>query len=226
MRLNQYISHCGIASRRRADVLIEEGRVKVNGRSVRTLGVQVDPSRDVVMVAGVRCVLAPDHVYIALNKPTGYVCTHARYSGEHSVFELLPRQYQPFKIAGRLDKDSEGLTLLSDDGDFVYQLTHPKFRHEKEYLVELHRTVSQDDVSRLRRGVRMMEGVAKFDTISLVRERTYSVVIHQGWKRQIRRMFETLGYPVERLTRVRVSKLQLADLPSGQFRQIERSQVL
>lgn len=226
MRLNKYISTCGVASRRKADDLIVQGRVRVNDQVVQQLGVIIDPGKDTVSVNGQRCIPAAASIYLALNKPKGYVSTSAVFEGEQSIFQLLPKKFAALKIAGRLDKDSEGLVILSNDGDFIYTLTHPKFTHEKEYEVISDKPLAEKDLNALRRGVRLTEGRAVFDQIRPAGERVYHVVIHQGWKRQIRRMFENLGFYVKNLRRIREGKLQLGDLPLGQHRLVKREDIV
>ena len=226
MRINKYLAACGVASRRKADTLIRSGQVQVNGQLIDKQGLDIDVLKDVVLVNGKRCILNSKHVYIFLNKPVGYVCTHASFRGEKSIFQLLPEDYQKLKIAGRLDKDSEGLLILSNDGDFIYQLTHPKYRHEKEYEIELDRILSKDNVSRLMRGIKLDEGIAKFDRLHKVSGSKYILVIHQGWKRQIKRMFAAVDMKVRYLKRVRENKLNLSNLDIGKYREVDRGDII
>ena len=193
---------------------------------VKKLGVVIDPETDTVMVNGRRCVQQETKVYIALNKPRGYVCTHAQFRGEKSVFELLPEKFRKLKIAGRLDKGSEGLVLLSNDGDFIYRLTHPKFKHTKEYEITLDRQLGSNDVERLKRGVRLKEGSARADNLKYISGSVYHLILHQGWKRQIRRMFELIGYHVLKLQRVREGKYAIGRLQSGKYREVKKTEVL
>ncbi|MBU0598249.1 rRNA pseudouridine synthase [Patescibacteria group bacterium] len=226
MRLNKFISQCGIASRRKADLLIQQGQVRINGQVVNSLGTQVDAQKDEVAVNGKKCQFSTRYIYLALNKPAGYICTHARYRGEKSIFYLLPRKFQHLKIAGRLDKDSQGLLVLSDDGEFIYQLTHPKFEHEKEYQVALQRPLNKDEINLLKTGVRLEEGIARFDSFRQIANKRYSVVLHQGWKRQIRRMFDKVGVHINDLLRVRISKLTLAKLESRKFIELSKKDLI
>lgn len=222
MRINKYIASSGVASRRKADALIKSGLVSRNGRVVTELGTDVDSERDVITVHGRRIQPPSEYVYLALHKPVGYVCTHARFEKERSIFSLLPRQYQQLNIAGRLDKDSEGLVILSDDGEFIQELMHPKYEKEKEYLVTLDRPLSPDAITRLHRGIKLEEGVARADELTQVKGSTYRLVLHQGWKRQIRRMMEAVGAPVRRLVRERVGRYQLGRIPSGKYQEIKK----
>jgi len=226
MRLNKYIASCGIASRRKADDLIKQGKVFINGNKVIKLATTVDMERDSIVVGGKQCVPRETMIYIALHKPRGYVCTHARFENEKTIFQLLPREYGNLKIAGRLDKDSEGLVLLSNDGDFIYQLTHPKYKHEKEYEVVLDERLEGRDIIRLRKGVRLEEGIAKVDSLKYVSKTKYRLVLHQGWKRQIRRMFETVDRRIIVLKRTREEKMSIGTMPIGRYRKVKRTEIL
>ncbi|XOU94407.1 MAG: pseudouridine synthase [Candidatus Kerfeldbacteria bacterium] len=226
MRLNKYIASCGITSRRKADDLIVTGKVVINNEVVCELGTQIDPKKDKVVVDGQLCSLSSNYVYIALNKPVGYVCTHARFHEEQSIFELLPNEYRHLKFAGRLDKDSEGLLILSDDGDFIYKLTHPSYRHEKEYEVKLDNPLSEDSLTKLERGIRLTEGIAKMDRVSISSKTVYNLVIHQGWKRQIRRMLGEVRSGIQYLKRVRVGKYKMGKLPVGKYKDIDKEEVV
>ena len=226
MRINKFLASGGVSSRRNADILIKSGQVQVNGQVISKLGIDVDVQKDIVTVKGKPCVIDNNFIYIALNKPTGYVCTHAQFRGEKSIFKLLPRDYQKLKIAGRLDKESEGLLILSNDGNFIYLLTHPKFKHEKEYEVTLDRSLSRDEITKLKFGVKLAEGSAKADKLKHLGGNNYSLVIHQGWKRQIRRMFEMVGKKIYKLKRVRTEKLLLENLAIGKYREVAHTDII
>ncbi len=226
MRLNKYISQSGYTSRRKADVLIQAGQVLINGKKVTTLGVQVDSAKDIVTVQGKHIQMHANHVYLAFHKPVGYVCTHARFQNQQSIFDLLSRKYQRLKIAGRLDKDSSGLLILSDDGAFIERLTHPRFEHEKEYEIVTAEPLTAVQLSQLRQGVYLEEGIAKVDRMVSIGNNQYGLVLHQGWKRQIRRMLEAVGGRVVSLQRVRVGRYQLGGLPPGRSVEISKQEVL
>lgn len=225
MRLNKYLSLSGVASRRKADDFIRNGRVKVNGKIVKILGIKIDPAKDEVAVNNKIC-RPHTHVYLALNKPKGYVCTSAVFKGEKSVYQLLPEKYRNLKIAGRLDKNSEGLVIMSDDGDFIYELTHPKFEHAKEYLVELDKYLGKEEWAKLEKGIKLEEGLAKFDKLEKTGSRQYKIILHQGWKRQVKRMFNEIGIGVIKLKRIREGKLVLEKIPLGKFREIKKEEVI
>ena len=226
MRLNKYIASCGIASRRKADNLITQGKVFINSKKVTKLATTVDSAHDSVVVDGQQCVPRETLVYIALHKPRGYVCTHARFENEKAIFQLLPREYSNLKIAGRLDKDSEGLVLLSNDGDFIYQLTHPKYKHEKEYEVVLDQRLEGRDIIRLQKGVRLEEGIAQADSLKYVSKTKYRLVLHQGWKRQIRRMFDTVGRKIIVLKRIREGKINIGNIPIGKYWEVKKGDIM
>ncbi len=220
-RLQKFIARSSQFSRRKAEELILAGKVTVNGVLITKLGSTVDPERDAVIVLGKKLESQVSLRYIALNKPIGYVSTRARLKGERSVYQLVPSS-QELVIAGRLDTDSEGLLLLTNDGALVQELTHPSFEHEKEYEVSTTRPLLDFDVDRLKRGIRLREGWAKADRVERVNSNTVHLTLHQGWKRQIRRMLGSLDYEVKRLRRVRIAKLELGDLPAGKWKAVSR----
>lgn len=228
MRLNKYIADAGVASRRGADELIKKGKVKINGETVHELGIKIDAGKDVVEVAG-SPINIPNQgekhaVYVALNKPRGYVCTTRRFKGEKNVLDLVTVPQRVFPV-GRLDKDSEGLLILTNDGMLADQLTHPRNGHEKEYRVTVGRQVSAADVEKLKRGVR--EGGELLAAARVqAKGNTLVIVLTEGKKRHIRRMLQTLGYTTTRLVRTRIGKLTLGSLPSGSWKETKRDEIL
>jgi 23S rRNA pseudouridine2605 synthase len=244
-RIQKVIAAAGLASRRGGEDLIRAGRVTVDGR-LAIIGEQVDPETQRVEVDGnvLPAIVAP-RTYLALNKPAGVVSTvHDRHA-PRTVMELLPRDTPPgarLYPVGRLDHESEGLLLFTDDGTWADLLLHPRYGVEREYMVGLDRAVSKLQKAALRSGIELEEGVARIDhlddtTPAQVRNlmavleppypelRWYRVVLAQGWKRQIRRMFDAVGVPVRRLVRVRVGTLKLGDLPAGEARRLTRHEV-
>ncbi|MBI4089963.1 MAG: rRNA pseudouridine synthase [Candidatus Kerfeldbacteria bacterium] len=224
-RLQKFLASAGVASRRRAETMIAAGLVQVNGKTVTQMGVLVNPEKDKIMVRGqlVRKVTA--YRYIALNKPVGYVSTRAERPGEKTVYDLVPRS-RDLVMAGRLDKDSEGLVLLTNDGQLVNKLTHPRFQHPKEYVIETAQLLDDAALNKLRRGVKLEEGKAVMDSIERLPTRGYRVVLHQGWKRQIRRMVSAVRHDVVRLQRVRLAKLTLNRLRPGEWREVSRDDIV
>ncbi len=219
VRLNKRIADSGLCSRRHADVLIQAGKVKVNGKVVTELGAKVHPVTDVIHVEG-----APlPHVrlqYLVLHKPRGVITTRSDERGRKTIYDLLPEQALSVDPAGRLDRDSAGLLILSNDGDFIHQVTHPGFHLPKTYHVTTRRLLSSDDVKRLMDGIELLpEGkVAKMESLEVLGPKSYRVVLLTGLNRQIRRSFEALGNEVESLKRVAIGQVRLGRLKPGQFR--------
>ncbi len=225
-RLQKFIASAGVSSRRRAEELIANGYVTVNGKVITRLGTTVDPDHDKVAVNGRPIARPTTHRYIALNKPFGVVCSKvAQAKGERTVYQLVPKSAD-LAIAGRLDKDSEGLVLLTNDGDLVNRLTHPRYQHEKEYLVDTIKPMDDAVLNKLRRGVRLKEGVAVMDSIAHEHALTFRAVIHQGWNRQIRRMIGKVRNDVVKLQRVRMGKLELGELKPGEWREVKHSDIM
>jgi 23S rRNA pseudouridine2605 synthase len=227
-RLQKVLAHAGVASRRAAERLVQEGRVAVNGHVVRTLGTRVDPGRDAVVVDGQPLRLALGHTYLALHKPRGYMSTVRDERGRPTVLQLVQSDRRLYPV-GRLDADSEGLLLLTDDGDLALHLTHPRYGVPKEYHALVRGVPDADALARLRRGVELEEGrtaPARVDLLATEGDRTWvRLVLKQGWKRQVRRMLAAVGYPVERLVRTRVGSLELGALPVGVVRALTDAEV-
>lgn len=224
MRLQKFIALCGIASRRKAEELIRDGRIRVNGK-VATLGMSVDEARDVVFFDEHQIQPSSEYEYIMLHKPQGYVSTKAHFRGQQSVYDLVPKS-ESLALAGRLDKDSSGLLLFSNDGDVIHKLTHPSFRHAKIYDVLLSRPLQNNELIRLQKGVRLEEGIAACDSIKQLGATRYRMTLHQGWNRQIRRMCDVLGVEVRVLQRIGLGKLTLENLPSGKYVHVRRADIL
>lgn len=214
-----------MTSRRKAEELMVAGRVFLNGKKVTKLGTTVTPGVDEVMIDDEPVPFVTTFRYIALNKPAGVICTRAVHPKERTVYHLVPES-RDLVIAGRLDKDSSGLVILTNDGELTNKLTHPRYQHEKEYEVITGKPLDAEAVAKLRQGIRLVEGKAMFDRIEEIEPRKYRVIIHQGWKRQIRRMIGFTHNDVVRLTRVRINKLLLGDLQPSAWRKIERSEII
>jgi 23S rRNA pseudouridine2604 synthase len=221
MRLNKYISETGMASRREADAWIEAGRVSING-AVATLGAQVNDG-DVVCVDGRPVGAAKKHVYIALNKPVGITSTTER-DVQGNIVDLVNYPERIFPI-GRLDKDSEGLILLTNNGDIVNEILRSENEHEKEYIVTVDRAATEIFLNGMASGVRMLGTVTKPCKVKRVDARTFRIVLTQGLNRQIRRMCSFFGYKVVRLQRVRIINVTLAGLRAGQWRELTPPEV-
>jgi 23S rRNA pseudouridine2605 synthase len=215
-RLQKLIARAGIASRRGAEDLLKAGRVKVNGR-VAQLGDSALESDD-VRVDGQALTLEAGHVTFALHKPRGVVTTANDEFGRMNVLELVP-DVRGLHPVGRLDRDSEGLLILTTDGDLTLKLTHPRFEHEKEYRVWTDPTPTRRDLETLRRGVHLEDGLAVADSAALAEDGAV-IVLREGRNRQVRRMFEAIGLRVVRLQRRRIGAFNLADLQLREWREL------
>lgn len=223
MRLNRFLAAAGVASRRKCDELIAGGRVTINGRVCTDFSAE-PTERDHVKVDG-KLVRAEQLLTIALNKPAGFVSTRADPHARDTIFDLLPRKFPRLFNIGRLDAQSEGLLLLTNDGDLAQQLTHPRFKTDKEYIVTLDRQWDNALATKLLRGI-VLDGkraqIARLHAFGPTRLR---LVLRQGLNQQIRRMFYAVGYEVKQLVRVRIGNLRLGDLPPGQWRTLTRSEI-
>lgn len=221
MRLNKFISETGLCSRREADARIEAGRVTING-AVATLGMQVAEG-DVVCVDGQRVGGEQAHVYIALNKPVGIICTTERHVRDNIV-DFVNYKDRIFPI-GRLDRDSEGLILLTNNGDIVNEILRSENEHEKEYIVTVDRPVTDVFLNGMASGVRILGTVTKPCKVERLESARFRMILTQGLNRQIRRMCSFFGYKVKRLQRVRIIDLELGGLRRGQWRVLEPHEV-
>lgn len=221
VRLNKYISETGVCSRREADKWIEAGRVTLNG-SPATLGHKVAPG-DEVRVDGNLIGAKKQAIYIALNKPTGVTCTTEAHV-EDSIVRFVGHRERIFPV-GRLDKDSEGLILLTNDGDIVNEILRSENEHEKEYIVSVNRPITDLSLQMLASGVKIMGATTKPCRVERIDAETFRMVLTQGLNRQIRRMCSALGYRVRRLKRVRIMEIHLGALTTGQWRYLSESEV-
>ncbi len=222
-RLQKVLAQRGIGSRRSCEALIAAGRVKVNGE-VAALGRRVDPDTDRVTVDGVPVSVAPGLVYYLLNKPAGVVSTAADTHGRRAVMALVPPEPRVYPV-GRLDADSEGLLLLTNDGDLTYRLTHPAFGVEKEYLVVVDGTPRPGVIRWLREGVELEDGRTGAARVAMVGPNGLRITIHEGRNRQVRRMCAAVGHPVRRLVRTRIGPLRVANLGPGEWRELSPAEV-
>ncbi|EDL65429.1 tRNA pseudouridine synthase A [Bacillus sp. SG-1] len=220
LRINKFISEAGKASRRGADRLIEEGRVTINGKKAK-IGDQVEPGDD-IRVSGQQIRVARNNVYLALNKPVGITSTTEK-NVKGNIVDLVNHPLRVFNI-GRLDKDSDGLILLTNDGDIVNEILRAENQHEKEYIVSVDKPITPEFLTQMSEGVKILgtktlpckvEQLSKFD---------FKIILTQGLNRQIRRMCEALGYEVFRLQRVRIMNIHLGNLPVGQWRDLTKKE--
>ncbi len=226
-RLNKYIASSGLCSRRKADELIESGVVMVNGKKVTELGFSVKP-KDKVFVNG-KLIHPVKHEYYRFYKPAGYITTAEDEKGRKTIYDLLPENLHKLKPVGRLDKDSTGLIILTNDGDLINDLTHPSAKVPKLYRVSINGKISQKDIDTMYKGIEIEPGkiayaqvdVLDFDNSSTVME----IVLHQGLNRQIRKMFEHLGFEVVTLKRIQHATITLEGLKRGEFKPIKPGQI-
>jgi len=227
-RLQKVLARAGVASRRKSEELIRSGRVKVNGVVVTEMGTRVDPVADRITVDG-RAISAPDpFIYIMLHKPRGYISSVRDERGRPTVLSLVSSRQRVYP-AGRLDFDSEGLILLTNDGALTQRLTHPRYEHEKEYRVLVQGYPSRGALRTLRQGVVLEDGQARVDDVALLRgsneESWLRVIIHEGRNHLVRRMCQAIGHPVLRLIRVRIGPLELGKLSAGKHRHLTGDEV-
>ena len=219
VRLQKFMADCGVASRRACEVLIDEGRVKVNGKIVKTQGVKIDPINTKVEVDNELISATKTKTYLAFNKPAGILSTMSDPEGRPSLQDFFGSWPDRLFHVGRLDKESEGLIILTNDGQWAHESTHPSFGVEKTYLVQTEEPISRSAFQNLMEGVELEDGLAK--PISVARRGAMiEVVIHEGRNQIVRRMFDALGYPVERLIRTAIGSIKLGELPPGKWRSL------
>lgn len=224
-KLNKRLVELALApSRRAADKLISQQKVRVNGRVSSDLTTRVDPTDKITV--GQRRGLIRENIYLLFNKPVGYVCSHRVEKDQLTIFALLPKSFAGLKFVGRLDRDSSGLLILTSDGDFVQKISHPKNTKMKYYQVKLDRPLHKIDSQKLLGGVKLDDGLSRFDELKVISESRVRLAIHSGRKRQIRRSFAALGYTVTELRRYQIgSNLTIAGLKPGQYRFLTKSEV-
>ncbi len=216
MRLQKYLSAAGVCSRRKAEVLIAAGRVSINGETVARMGTRVDPRTDRVRVDGRVVRLRRKQIYIALHKPAGVV-TSCSHPGERTVLDLVDVGQRVYPV-GRLDKDSTGLLLLTNDGRLHHGLLHPSFDHEKEYEVRVDRVIADGALRHLAKGVVLKGRKTQPAMVRRLSGRVFRIILTEGRNRQVRRMVRKVGCRVTSLKRVRVACIQIGDLPEGSWR--------
>lgn len=220
LRLNKFIAESGMASRRGADKLISEGKVTINGK-LALVGSQVEPGDD-VRVNGNSIRVSKDYVYIALNKPVGITSTTERHI-KGNIIDLVNHPLRIFHI-GRLDKDSDGLILLTNDGDIVNEILRAENKHEKEYIVTVDKPITQEFLKRMAAGVEILDTKTLPCKVEQLSKYVFQITLTQGLNRQIRRMCAALGYDVMRLQRTRIMNIHLGSLPLGQWRDLSKKE--
>ena len=228
-RLQKIIANAGVASRRKAEELILDGSVTVNGRIVRELGTKADPEEDAIKVGGKLIHLPQKKTYIALNKPKGYITSMSDPQGRPVVIELLKGVKGKVYPAGRLDYDTEGLLLLTNDGDLAYILMHPSHEMPKTYLAKVKGIIEDKAIERLERGIRLREGITAPAVVKKIKKTDANswieITVHEGRYRQVRRMLEEIRCPVLKLIRIRYGPIDLGDIPQGKYRHLTSQEV-
>jgi 23S rRNA pseudouridine2605 synthase len=228
VRLQKFLAEAGVASRRAGEVLIQEGRVSVNGQIVRELGTKVDPDADRIKVDGQR-VQEKRKLYVALNKPPGYLSSRGDPLRRKTLADLLPREWGNLYPVGRLDFNSEGLIFLTNDGDFALRLTHPRYGIRKKYHATVEGLVLPEMLTRMTGGISHQGEKLKADKARLLRaNKSHSLVeleLSEGKNREVRRLFEAQGLHVERLQRIQIGPVKLGELPSGKWRVLTPAEV-
>ena len=226
-RLNKYIASSGICSRRKADELISSGAVQVNGKKVTELGFSVQ-SKDKVFING-KLIHPVKHEYYRFYKPAGYITTADDEKGRKTIYDLLPESMHSLKPVGRLDKDSTGLLILTNDGDLINELTHPSVKVPKLYRVSINGKITQNDIDAMYKGIELEPGKMAYAQVDVLEIDNHStvmeVLLYQGLNRQIRRMFEHLGFEVVTLKRIQHATLNLDGLKRGEFKPIKPRQI-
>lgn len=229
IRLQKVLAAAGLGSRRACEVLIAEGRVSVDGETVKEQGKRVDPETAVIRVDGMRITTSSNQVYLALNKPKGMVTAMTDPEGRPNVGDLVEGRKERLFHVGRLDADTEGLLLLTNDGELAQRLTHPSYEVPKTYLAELIGPLPRDVGRQLRAGVELEDGMAKVDSFKLVDSAAnrvlVEIVLHEGRKHIVRRMLEEVGFPVQRLVRTAIGPVQLGSQKSGRLRPLSRQEL-
>ncbi|MBU1164217.1 rRNA pseudouridine synthase [Patescibacteria group bacterium] len=224
MRLARFLAQCGVASRRASEKLIEQGKVSVNGNIEKNVATNVDPQKDKILYRGKQIKLE-EFVYYILNKPVGYLCSLKAFGNDKIVTQLLPKTQRVYPV-GRLDKNSSGLLILTNDGDLAMKLSHPKFESKKVYEVKLDKPCTKEFLDCMKSGVMLTEGLASVDKFEKLSSNTIQITIHQGWKRQIRRMVENCGAKAVSLIRISEGKVKLGDLKVGEYKKVKREDLI
>jgi pseudouridine synthase len=227
IRLNRFLSMCGVASRRKADEMIEEGRVTVNERVVTDLGLRIDSLHDRVYADGRQVTIVHDLQYLVLNKPRDTITTTKDERGRSTVMDLIRTRHRVYPV-GRLDRNTTGVLLLTNDGEFANRLMHPRYRVPKSYRVRCATPVNREDLAQLRAGIRLEDGMtepARVVALPGGKGTEIGITISEGRNRQVRRMFETLGYEVKALDRLAYGPVTYEGLPRGAFRKLRPQEI-
>ncbi len=227
IRINRYLSMCGIASRRKADEFVTNGSVQINGKVMTDLGRKINPQRDKVFVEGKQVAQVHDYLYLVMNKPKDAITTLSDEKGRTTVMSLVRTKQRVYPI-GRLDRNTTGVLLLTNDGEFANRLMHPKFEISKSYQVTLETALTHEHTEKLRKGVKLDDGKTSPAEVYIIpggKGKEIGIIIHEGRNRQVRRMFESLGYEVKKLDRVAYGPITKEGLARGGTRSLTRPEV-
>ena len=222
-RINKYLSEVGYCSRRRADRLIEQGKITINGK-IPEMGTKVEEGDQVEVEGRIIEKITKKNIYLAFNKPVGIVCTTDRRIEPDNVIDFIKYPTRIFPV-GRLDKSSEGLIFLTNDGDIVNKILRARNNHEKEYIVKVNRPINSDFIQSMSNGVEILDTITKNCFVKQLGQKKFKIILTQGLNRQIRRMCEALGYRVQSLKRVRIMNIKL-DVPTGNYREFTKEEIL
>nr|WP_026894071.1 pseudouridine synthase [Clostridiisalibacter paucivorans] len=229
MRLQKYMAKCGVASRRKSENIILEGRVKVNGKTITELGIKVDPDKDVVILDNKIIRMEKNNVYIIINKPEGYVTTVSDQFNRPTVIDLIRSIDERIYPVGRLDYDTSGLLILTNDGNLTYKLTHPKHEINKEYIAKIKGIPNNKSLNEFRNGLKIEDYVtskANIEIIETYRQNSQvKIIIHEGKNRQVRKMCGKIGHPVIKLKRVAIGDLNIDKMKTGEWRFLTSKEV-
>ncbi len=226
MRLNRFLAWCGLGSRRKCEDLIRAGRVAIDGQTATSLGTQIDEHHQIVTVDGKRVTPAEKFIYIVMNKPIGYITTAQDELGRKTVMQLLPDDMRVFPV-GRLDKNTQGVLLFTNDGALAFQLLHPRFVINKVYEAKIDKPISTEHLRQLQSGVQLEDGMTHPCQVRILqRDRTrLELTLHEGRKRQVRRMLQALGYEVVSLIRTQFASIRVGELRPGKWRYLTEQEV-
>jgi 23S rRNA pseudouridine2605 synthase len=221
VRLAKYIANSGTASRRKSEELVRNGHAKVNNQTICDPAYDINPEKDQITLNGVT-VLVPNFEYVLLNKPTGYTTTTSDKHAKRLITELVPSGLLP---AGRLDKETSGLIIMTNDGDLIYKLTHPKFEHQKVYVAETKKPLTTNDISKINSGLILDDGPIKPDHFEAISPNKYKITIHEGRNRIVRRIFKAVGKPLIKLERTSIAGLKDENLRTGKYRALTKLEI-